>query len=73
MSDLVGNHIVGFLTRRLKCQLKYSFSFKKFIFFTNLLVYLSHIMRKPTSCISENKGADQLCSNCAFVFATQIN
>ena len=33
-------------------------------------------MRKTTFCISDNKGADQLCSNCeadqAFVFATQI-
>ena len=33
-------------------------------------------MRKPTICIGENKGADQLRSNCeadhAFVFATRI-
>ena len=28
---------------------------------------------KPDLCICENKGADQLCGNCAaFVFATQI-
>ena len=25
---------------------------------------LSHIMRKPDFCICDNKGADQLCSNC---------
>ena len=33
-------------------------------------------MRKPTSCICENKGADQLCSNAqlisAFVIVTRI-
>ena len=26
-------------------------------------LYLSHILRKPTFCICENKDADQLCSN----------
>ena len=26
---------------------------------------MHHIMRKPAFCICENKGADQLCSNCA--------
>ena len=36
------------------------------------LTYMSHFMRKPTKCLGKNKGADQLCSNCAFVFATQI-
>ena len=29
---------------------------------TNLL-QMSHLMGKPTICIGENKGADQLCSN----------
>ena len=33
-------------------------------------------MRKPGFCLSKNKGADQLCSNCeadhAFVLTTQI-
>ena len=29
-------------------------------------------MGKPTICIGENKGADQLRSNCAFIFATRI-
>ena len=29
-------------------------------------------MRKPTICICETKGTDQLCSNCAFVFHTRI-
>ena len=26
--------------------------------------YMSHLVRKPTICIGENKGADQLRSNC---------
>ena len=26
--------------------------------------HMSRVMRKPTFCICENKGADQLCSNC---------
>ena len=38
--------------------------------------YLSRHMGKPTICICENKGADQLRSDCkadhAFVFATRI-
>ena len=34
--------------------------------------YLSRLMGKPTICICENKGADQLRSYCAFVFATRI-
>ena len=29
-------------------------------------------MRKTDSCLCEYKGADQLCSYCAFVFATWI-
>ena len=29
-----------------------------------LILYLSQCMRKPTKCLGENKGADQLCSNC---------
>ena len=29
-------------------------------------------MRKPEFCLGENKGADQLRSNSAFVFATRI-
>ena len=38
---------------------------------------LDVLMRgKPTICIGENKGADQLCSNCkadhTFVLATRI-
>ena len=28
----------------------------------NILQYLSHHMGKPTICLDENKGADQLCS-----------
>ena len=26
--------------------------------------YMSHLVRRPTICICENKGADQLRSNC---------
>ena len=36
---------------------------------------MSHCMRKPATCIGENKDADQLCTAqliSAFVFATQI-
>ena len=37
---------------------------------------MSHHTRKPTTCICEIKGADQLCSNCTadhrFVFTTRI-
>ena len=29
-----------------------------------LFLHLSHHMGKPTICIGENKGTDQLCSNC---------
>ena len=25
---------------------------------------MSHVMRKPDFCLCEDKGADQLCSNC---------
>ena len=32
-------------------------------FFYLYLHYMSHLMRKPTICICENKGADQLCGN----------
>ena len=27
-------------------------------------LYMSRVMRKPDFCLCENKGADQLCSNC---------
>ena len=30
----------------------------------HLICHMSRIMRKPDFCICENKGADQLCSNC---------
>ena len=40
------------------------------------VIYMSRHMGKPTICIGENKGADQLRSNCeadsAFVFAIWI-
>ena len=54
---------------KILCSLKY---FEQCIF----IGYLSHLMGKPTICIGENKGADQLCGNreliSAFVFATRI-
>ena len=28
------------------------------------IIPMSHVMRKTNSCLCENKGADQLCSNC---------
>ena len=36
------------------------------------VVFISCVMRKPAFCICENKGADQLCSNSAFVFPKKI-
>ena len=47
-----------------------SFSFKLFIHHVLMLgnfavaEHLSGVMRKPTFCLGENKGADQLRSNC---------
>ena len=35
--------------------------------------YMGRRMRSPTSYTGENKDADQLCSYCAFVFATRIS
>ena len=35
-----------------------------FIILTLITYDLSHGIRKPTICIGENKGADQLLSNC---------
>ena len=46
------------------------------VYSTTIVEYSSHFMRKPTIYICENKGADQLRSNCeadhVSVFATQI-
>ena len=30
-----------------------------------IIIYLSPVMRNPAFCICENKGADQMCGNCA--------
>ena len=52
MSDLFGNHIVGFPTRWLICE--------------DGIVEVFHMSRpmgKPTICMGENKGADQLRGN----------
>ena len=38
-------------------------SYCQFVFFS-VNIYMSRPVRKPTTCICENKGADQLCSNC---------
>ena len=42
----------------------------------NTRIHMSHVMRKEDFCLCENKGADQLRSNCdadhTFVFATRI-
>ena len=89
MSDLFGNHIVGFSTRPLiyhnlipliityrspyiqKKKLTRYHSNKNIC--KNLIcehlpfcqrMNMSCFMRKPTFCICENKGADQLHSNC---------
>ena len=35
-------------------------------------VHMSRVTRKPTFCICENKDAEQLRGNSAFVFATRI-
>ena len=43
-----------------------------------IYMHMSHLVRKPTTCICENQDADQLWGDCeadlisAFVFATQI-
>ena len=37
---------------------------RKVSFTSNVVKHLSHLMGKPTICIGENKGADQLRSNC---------
>ena len=29
-----------------------------------IIVVMSHCIGKPTKCLGENKGADQMCSNC---------
>ena len=105
VSDLFGNHIVGFSTRRLKrlayiylhsyffcgqikvCELYYltiqiylthqeirisETRFQKYlllhcsaclVIFRDLFYYMSHCIRRPTKCLGENKGADQLCGN----------
>ena len=40
----------------------YNLAFVYFEFYNYM--HLSRVTRKPTFCICENKGADQLCSNC---------
>ena len=36
-----------------------------FVILQTFWVYVNSVMRKPDLCMCENKGADQLCSNCA--------
>ena len=68
-SDLFGNHIVGFLMRRLNFVPN-----GRYVLFVNNLCILgndctsflnkmSRLMGKPTICIGENKDADQLRGN----------
>ena len=67
MSDLFGNHIVGFPTWRLiswTCYHDITISF----FLLHVTgetcdKYMSHLVGKPTICIGENKDADQLRGN----------
>ena len=39
----------------------------------NFLINLSSHMRNRTTCIGENKGADQLCSNTAQLISTFVS
>ena len=55
-----------------KCFSRLSISFKNvpahkhiIIYFRKSALYMCRIMGKPDFCICENKGTDQLCSNCA--------
>ena len=62
-----------FMTKRATWSTTVIFSIKNKLFSQFLSMFqhkMSHIMRKPTICICENKGADQLIS--AFVFPTRI-
>ena len=54
MSDLFGNHIVGFPTRWLICKKMVSDKAAS-------IINLSGVVRKSDLCLWENKGADQLC------------
>ena len=42
----------------IKFQLWVSFNYN--IFFSPFVCLMSHCIRKPTNCLGENKGADQL-------------
>ena len=39
---------------------------------TSISFHFSLVVRKQDYCLCKNKGADQLCSNCTFAFATRI-
>ena len=70
MSDLVGNHIVGFSTRRLICLFVFKVYNKISVmsgWSHDFLDITSRIMRKSDFCICENKGADQLRSYFFFL------
>ena len=61
----------------LKMQINYTKADKTLYFFFFFL-HLSHHVGKPTICLRENKGADQLRSNCeadqrlCFCFSNSI-
>ena len=59
------------MTRLIQYQRSMETEFKNFgllffieYHFTANKIHMSRRMGKPTICIDENKGADQLCSNC---------
>ena len=78
ISKLVHVHVISFIndenTSRKSCCTKNKINFMYIAFNTclqyimnihhELVLYMSHHMRKPTVCICENKGTDQLRGNC---------
>ena len=57
----------GFNHIRVLWEIRLELKYKIVKFFHRALLqntYLSRLMRKPTICICETKGTEQLCSNC---------
>ena len=59
-SDCVGNN----LQQRVHCLVVGCCQIAPASNHCTLFCHMSRHIRKPTICICENKGADQLCSNC---------
>ena len=62
----------------LTCILQQGFSNTMNIAKTEYIIFYQFLtfdrrIRKPTITLGENKAADQMCSNCSFVFATQLH